>query len=266
MRWLSRGKSFAKTRSAKEDENLDSTMDTSKEETNAALAIARENERERGEAKQIERRILLTEMAAQLRVALFAEIFCPTQKAMPAVSCSGSDIIHNMINLGFAASPEDAVLLANRLVLVGALIGVGGPSIFVASEGCRYRFAVDRYALFASVQESDQLVDGTRVEGAMRGTSSRMLAELAQSLQHPTLGVLKNVDGQGRLGFAGKDVVRWLMNNDIACTRQDAVCIGSALVRSGIFFADHRNFVDGETRYFLAEDSFMSAASAALRN
>ena len=100
------------------------------------------------------------------------------------------------------------------LVVLQALIGTRGPSIFIASEGCRYRFAVDRYAHFASDEESDQLVDGTRVEGAMGGTSSRMVAELAQSLQHPTLGVHKNVDGQGRVGFAGKDVVLWLMNNE----------------------------------------------------
>lgn len=95
-----------------------------------------------------------------------------------------------------------------------ALIGTGGPSIFIASEGFRYRFAVDRFAQLASVQESEYLVDGTRVEGAMGGTSFRMVAELAQNLQHPTLGVRKNVDGQGRVGFAGKDVVNWLINNE----------------------------------------------------
>lgn len=56
-----------------------------------------------------------------------------------------------------------------------------------------------------------------------------------------------------------------LMRSSIASTRQDAVSIASALVRSGIFLADHRNFEDGETGYFLSEDSFTSAASAALR-
>lgn len=73
---------------------------------------------------------------------------------------------------------------------------------------------MDRYAHLASGQESDRLVDGTRVEGAMGGTSSRMMAELAQSLQHPTLGVYKDVDKHGRIGFSGKDVVNWLMNNE----------------------------------------------------
>lgn len=50
-----------------------------------------------------------------------------------------------------------------------------------------------------------------------------------------------------------------------ARTRQDAICVATALVRAGVFFADHCNFVDGETRYFLSEDSFTAAASAALR-
>lgn len=100
------------------------------------------------------------------------------------------------------------------VLAVQALIGTAGPSIFIASEGFRYRFAVDRYAQLASAQESVHLVDGTRVEGAMGGTSSRMVAELAQSLQHPTLGVHKNVDGQGRVGFSGRDVVHWLLNNE----------------------------------------------------
>eukprot|EP00752_Nemacystus_decipiens_P011325 g10063.t1 len=100
----------------------------------------------------------------------------------------------------------------------------------------------------------------------MGGTSSRMVAELAQSLQHPTLGVHKSIDGQGRVGFSGSDVVHWLMENDISGTKQDAVCVAGALVRGGIFLADRRNFVDGETRYFLSEDSFTAAASAALRN
>lgn len=100
------------------------------------------------------------------------------------------------------------------LLSLQALNGTEGPCIFIASDSCRYRFAVDRYAHLASGQESDQLVDGTRVEGAMGGTSSRMVAELAQSLQHPTLGVRKSVDGQGRVGFSGTDVVHWLMNNE----------------------------------------------------
>lgn len=94
-----------------------------------------------------------------------------------------------------------------------ALIGTGGPSIFIASKGFRYRFAVDRYAQLASRQENDNLLDGTRVEGAMGGMSSRIVAELAQSLQHLTLGVMKN-DVQGRVGFTGKSVVHWLMNNE----------------------------------------------------
>lgn len=55
------------------------------------------------------------------------------------------------------------------------------------------------------------------------------------------------------------------MRPSIAGTKQDAVGIASALVRGGVFFADHRNFVNGETRYFLSEDSFTAAASAALR-
>lgn len=36
-------------------------------------------------------------------------------------------------------------------------------------------------------------------------------------------------------------------------------------MRAGVFFADHRNFVDGETLYFFAEDGFTSAAAAAFR-
>lgn len=43
-------------------------------EANVALGVARENERERGEAKLIAQRVLLTEMAARLRIALFAEV------------------------------------------------------------------------------------------------------------------------------------------------------------------------------------------------
>ena len=76
MRWLSRGKGFAKRPSAKE-KSLDATMDSSREESNAALTIARDNARERGEAKQIEQRILLAEMASRLRIALFAEVGSP---------------------------------------------------------------------------------------------------------------------------------------------------------------------------------------------
>lgn len=110
-------------------------------------------------------------------------------------------------------TPSKASRVASFFRALQALIGTRGPSIFIASEGFRYRFAVDRYAHFASGKERDQLVDGTRIEGAMGGTSSRMVAELAQSLQHPTLGIHKNVDGQGRVGFAGEDVVHWLTNN-----------------------------------------------------
>lgn len=50
-----------------------------------------------------------------------------------------------------------------------------------------------------------------------------------------------------------------------AGTREDAVCIASALVRAGVFFADDRNFVDGDVRYCFSEDSFTAAASAAFR-
>ena len=77
MKWLNqrRGKGFlTKTPSPKED-RLDATMDSTKQEANVALAIARESVRERGETtKQIKQRILLTEMAARLRVALFTEV------------------------------------------------------------------------------------------------------------------------------------------------------------------------------------------------
>lgn len=36
-------------------------------------------------------------------------------------------------------------------------------------------------------------------------------------------------------------------------------------MRAGVFFAEHRNFVDGETQYFFAEDGFASAAASAFR-
>lgn len=75
MRWLNRGKGSAKMPSPKE-ESLDATIDSTTNEAKAALAVARENARARG-AKQIEERILLTEMAARLRVALFAEVRTP---------------------------------------------------------------------------------------------------------------------------------------------------------------------------------------------
>lgn len=78
MRWLTRGKGFAKRPSPK-DEGLDVTMDTTKDEANEALAIARDNEakRARGEAKQVEQRIVLTDIAARLRIALFDEVQTP---------------------------------------------------------------------------------------------------------------------------------------------------------------------------------------------
>lgn len=88
-----------------------------------------------------------------------------------------------------------------------ALSGTCRPSIFVPSEAFRYRFAVDRYAQLANSLERDELVDGTRVEGAMGGTSSRLVAELAQSMQHPVLGVSRSG------GFAGREAVNWLINN-----------------------------------------------------
>lgn len=88
-----------------------------------------------------------------------------------------------------------------------ALSGTYSPSIFVPSEACRYRFAVDRYAKLANGLESEELVDGTRVEGAMGGISSRRVAELAQSMQHPIHGVSTSD------GFAGREAVDWLLNN-----------------------------------------------------
>lgn len=50
---------------------------------------------------------------------LVLQIFCPTEETAPPVSCSGSAIVEKLIALGFAATPEDATVLANRLVLVG---------------------------------------------------------------------------------------------------------------------------------------------------
>lgn len=77
----------------------------------------------------------------------------------------------------------------------------------------RYRFAVDRYAHLADAKESNQLVDGTRVAGAMGGTSSRMMAELSQSLRHPDLGVSRSIDERGGIWFTGRDAVDWLLGN-----------------------------------------------------
>lgn len=94
-----------------------------------------------------------------------------------------------------------------------ALIGVGGPTIFMSLQRFRYRFAVDRYAQLADAKESDQLVDGTRIAGAMEGTSFRMVAELSQNLRHPDLGVSRSVERRSGIGFTGREVVNWLLGN-----------------------------------------------------
>lgn len=72
MKWLSSGESSSKI----DSNEVDSTKLLGAEEANVAFAVARDNERERasGEVKLVEQRILLTEMAARLRIALFAEV------------------------------------------------------------------------------------------------------------------------------------------------------------------------------------------------
>jgi len=97
---------------------------------------------------------------------------------------------------------------------VQALIGTDGPAIFIASEGSRYRFAADRYAQLVHGKEREQLVDATRVEGAMGGTSSRMMAELAQNMRHPDLGVPRCASAQRGMTFAGRDAVNWIISNE----------------------------------------------------
>lgn len=100
-----------------------------------------------------------------------------------------------------------AIRNSTILLLVQALFGTRGLTIFVPSKAFRYRFAVDRFAQLAKGVERDELVDGTRVEGAMGGISSRRVAELAQIMQHPVLGVSRSV------GFPGKEAVNWLIRN-----------------------------------------------------
>ncbi len=81
MKWISRGsagKGFAK--SPKLDKlygaSCDTTLPIEVQEVETAMRVARENERSEA-VKQVEDRLVLTEMALRLRVSLFAEVSMP---------------------------------------------------------------------------------------------------------------------------------------------------------------------------------------------
>jgi len=82
MKWLSRGSvglGFAKSSKLEKlhGASCDTTLPIEALEAETAMRVARENERcEAG--KQVEDRLILTEMAMRLRVSLFAEVSTTT--------------------------------------------------------------------------------------------------------------------------------------------------------------------------------------------
>ena len=66
--------------------------------------------------------------------------------------------------------------------------------------------------MLADEVEDSQLMDRTRVGGAMAGMPFRKVADLSQSMRGANGGIACTVDLAGVRGFSGKECVDWLLN------------------------------------------------------